>query len=213
MAARTDGAAASPQKRTRGRPKLDIDCDAVADAAAELFAEGGYDAVTIVNAADKLAVSRATLYRTVPTKDDLLRILFERSTAQLTARAQDVLGATDDPRERLAGLIRVQAVAAIRMRGHMSVFFESGQLPPDVLGRWRRWSRKYESAWIGLVADNIEAGTLDIGGGDPRVAARLIFGMLISVCRWYRPGEAITPEEVAEVAIRLLGLSATGRRR
>ena len=48
---------------------------AVADAVAELCAEGGYEAVSIVDTAEKLSVSRATLYRTVPTKEDLLGIL------------------------------------------------------------------------------------------------------------------------------------------
>ena len=55
-----------------GRPRLTIDRDAVADAVAELFAEGGYEAVSIVDTAEKLSLSRATLYRTVPTKEDLL---------------------------------------------------------------------------------------------------------------------------------------------
>lgn len=65
-----------PDPRPRGSPRLDIDKDAVADAVAELFAEGGYAAVAIADTAAKLSVSRSTLYRTVPTKEDLLGILF-----------------------------------------------------------------------------------------------------------------------------------------
>jgi AcrR family transcriptional regulator len=56
-----------------------IDRDAVADAVEGLYVEGGIDAVSIVGAAQRLDVSRATLYRTVPNKEDLVGILFERS--------------------------------------------------------------------------------------------------------------------------------------
>jgi AcrR family transcriptional regulator len=63
----------------------------VADAVAELFAEGGYEAVSIPGTAEKLSVSRATLYRTVPTKEDLLGVLFERSTREITQRIRAVI--------------------------------------------------------------------------------------------------------------------------
>lgn len=64
--------------RTRGRPRFEIDRDAVADAVAGLFRERGYETVSIVGTAQRLAVSRATPYRTVPTKEDLLGILLDR---------------------------------------------------------------------------------------------------------------------------------------
>lgn len=84
-------------KRPRGRPRLAIDRDAVADAVAALFAEGGYEAVTIVDTADKLGVSRATLYRAVPTEEDLLGILFERCTGELTERTKAAIAGSSDP--------------------------------------------------------------------------------------------------------------------
>lgn len=200
----TDDDVSAPAPRPRGRPKVAIDLDAVADAVAELFAEGGYDAVNIVNTAEKLAISRATLYRTVPTKEGLLGILFERSTAELTARAQEVIRTVDDPGERLARLIDLQARAAIDMRAYMPVFFGSSPLPSDVVGRWHRWSRKFEGIWVDVIEESMAAGVL--AQGDPRIAARLVLGMLIWVSRWYRPRETITAEEIAATARGLLGL-------
>lgn len=206
--ARTTGKAddlGAPVSRPRGRPKVHIDLDAVADAVAELFAEGGYEAVNIINTAEKLSVSRATLYRTVPTKDGLLGILFERSTAELTARAQEAIRSTEDPRQQLFTLIDLQANAAVSMRAYMPVFFGSSHLPADVVGRWHRWSRRFEAIWVDVIERNMAAGVL--APGDPRVAARLVLGMLIWVSRWYRPREAITPEQIAATAHGLLGLS------
>jgi AcrR family transcriptional regulator len=206
--------------RPRGRPRLTIDRDAVADAVAELFAEGGYDAVSIVDTAEKLSVSRATLYRTVPTKEDLLGILFERSTRELTDNAKAAISEADDSAEQLTRLIRLQAHAAVQMRSYMSVFFGGGDLPPDVFARWHTWSRQYEKLWRKVVEANMRDGNLD--DGDPVITTRLILGMIIWVSRWYRPNEKITPDRIADAAIKLVrvgvvpssskGRTANGRR-
>lgn len=195
---------ASDKPRPRGRPRLTIDRNAVADAVAELLAEGGYDAVSIPDTADKLSISRATLYRTVPTKEDLLGILFERSTRELTARAKAVVREVDDPAEQLSRLLMLQADAAVQMRSYMPVFFGGGALPQDVLARWHTWSRQYEELWVKVVKANMRAGYLD--PGDPTLATRLILGMLIWVSRWYRTSERVTSGQIAETAIHLLGL-------
>jgi AcrR family transcriptional regulator len=195
-------ASVSAGSRPRGRPRLAIDRDAVADAVAELFHEGGYEAISIPDVAEKLSISRATLYRTVPTKEDLLGILFERSTRDLTKQARAAIAATSDSADQLTRLIRLQADAAVQMRRYMAVFFGGGDLPPDVFARWHTWSRQYEKLWVKVVTANMHDGNLD--QSDPVVAARLILGMLIWVSRWYRPTEKVTPDEIADAAIHLL---------
>ncbi|XVQ15849.1 TetR/AcrR family transcriptional regulator [Spirillospora sp. CA-255316] len=195
--------AAPPPSRPRGRPRKEIALDAVAEAAAGLFAEGGYDAVSIEAIAEKLGVSRATLYRSVPTKEDLLGILFERSTNELHEEASAVVAATSDPAEALFGLIRVHVAAAIRMRRYLAVFFGGAGLPPEVNARWQRWSRNYERLWLKVVRQAMEAGVLE--PGDPKVTTRLLLGMVIWVSRWYRPSERVSAEKVADAAIQLIG--------
>ena len=191
-------------KRSRGRPPLTIDRDAVAEVVAELFVEGGYDAVTIVGTADKMGVSRATLYRTVPNKEDLLGILFERCTGALTERTKAAIAGSDDPGEQLTAMIGLQAEAAVTMRSYMTVFFGGAGLPPDVYSRWHPWSRRFEKLWVDVVRDNMKCGSLPTG--NPTVTARLILGMIIWVSRWYRPREKISPDEIASTAIHLVRL-------
>jgi AcrR family transcriptional regulator len=195
---------AATNSRPRGRPRLTIDRNAVADAVAELFHEGGYEAVSIVDTAEKLSVSRATLYRTVPTKQDLLGILFERSTREITEQVETAIRDIADPADRLKAMVRLQSEAAVQMRSYLSVFFDGGDLPNDVVQRWHKWSRQFEELWISVVAANMDAGNIE--KADEVITTRLILGMILWVSRWYRPKEKITAEQIADDAIRLLRL-------
>lgn len=190
------------QTRPRGRPRLAIDPDAVADAVAELFAEGGSEAVSIVSVADKLEVSRATLYRTIPTKEDLLGILFERSTSELTKDAQAIMTNGRAVRERLHSLVALQVDAAVRMRQYMPVFFGGTGFAPEVFQRWHSWSREYEKLWATCVENAMEEKVLE--RANVVATTRLILGMCIWVSRWYRPNEGISTEEITRSAISLL---------
>jgi AcrR family transcriptional regulator len=190
--------------RPRGRPRLTIDRDAVADAVAELFYEGGYEAVSVVDTAEKLSVSRATLYRTVATKQDLVGVLFERNTREIEEKVRAAIADIADPAECLTELVRLQADAAVQMRYSMPVFFGGGDLPKDVLQRWHSWSRRFEKMWLSVVEANMEAGYIE--KADPIITTRLILGMILWVSRWYRPNEKITSEQIADEAVRLLRL-------
>ncbi|KQY58254.1 TetR family transcriptional regulator [Aeromicrobium sp. Root495] len=194
--------ASSKASRPRGRPRLDIDLGAVADAVAQLFAEGGMDNVSIHEVAEKLSVSRATLYRTVPTKEDLLSVLFDRSTKELLESAIAVTAELDEPREQLDALIRLQIGAAIRMRGYMPVFFGGGGLSEEAYERWRQFTRDFEDVWVKVVAANMEAG--DIEAKDAKIATRLMLGSCIWVSRWYRPEGPFDEEAITETAVSLL---------
>lgn len=203
MAVRPRAAVGSEGRRRRGRPRLDIDQDELLDAVERLVQAGGIESVTIERAAQELGISRATLYRAVRSKEQLLGRLFKRMTEQLTAEA--LLATADQERsarERLDLLIRAQIAAAIRTRDYMFVFFGRDWLEEDVYEHWRRFVREFEEIWDGAVIAARDEGALRVENS--RIATRLILGMLVWIARWYRPGRDDEEELVAE-AIRLLG--------
>nr|WP_202803514.1 TetR/AcrR family transcriptional regulator [Rhodococcus sp. JVH1] len=174
----------------------------VADVAVQLFSEGGYDAVSIEAAAERLSVSRATLYRTVSTKDDLLGIVLERLTRELSEGATELMESTDDPEEALLGLLRLQIDAAIKTRRYLAVLFGGVGLAPEAYARWQEWSRDYEALWTTAVTRAMKADVLQ--WSDPRITTRLLLGMAIWVSRWFRPTEGFTADEIAEAAVQLI---------
>jgi AcrR family transcriptional regulator len=192
------------KQRPRGRPRKPIDLDDLLDAVEQMFHEGGLAAVSIERAAAILGVSRATLYRTVPSKEALLGLLFRRMTDAATADALDATKADGRTAEqRLRALIRVQFSAAIEMREYMFVFFGGGELQPEDYAEWRRWSREFEQIWVGAVRAAAEEGALDVS--DPVLATRLVLGMILWVSRWYRPGMQVDADSLTAEAIRLIG--------
>jgi AcrR family transcriptional regulator len=198
-----DSTPAGPDRpRPRGRPRSEIDMNAVADAVAGLFLEGGTTAVSIVNAAQRLDVSRATLYRTVSTKEDLVGILFERTTRLQSELLSAVADAELPVRDKLIRLIEVQVEAAVHMRGYMPVFFGGTGLPADVFDRWHSWSHEYEATWTRCVEQAIQDGVLV--SSDAVMATRLILGMCMWVSRWYRPDQGISTSDIARSVVRLL---------
>lgn len=189
--------------RKRGRPPKTIDRETLIEAVERLFRKGGIEAVSIETTADEIDVSRATLYRTVHSKEALLGILFDSLTDRLDQRAHEIRDNEDlAPKERLQELIRVQIDSCVQMRAYMFIFFGGGWLPKDVYNKWRRWRHEYEAMWRVTIEEMIAAG--DLRAQDPAVATRLVLGMTLWVSHWYRPGQGLTAEQISDDAIALL---------
>lgn len=189
-------------KRSPGRPRIEIDLAAVADSAAELFSEGGFEAVSVEAVAEKLAISRATLYRTIPTKNHLLEVLFRRCTERVDRAAGEIVNKGLEPADELAAMIQLHVRTAIETRRYLVVFFSGAGLPAQARHLWREFIRRYEQLWVGVVTRSMAAGVLP--KGDPVLTTRLLLGMLVWVSRWYRSDEPYTVEDISEAVLGLV---------
>ena len=63
---------ADPEARRPGRPRSTEADEAILEAAVDLFAEGGYDGLTVEGVAARANVGKATIYRRYPCKVDLV---------------------------------------------------------------------------------------------------------------------------------------------
>lgn len=99
----------------------------VVAAARELFAEYGLQ-VTVPEVAARAGVGRATVYRSYPTKDDLVVAVAQDGFELLTRRTTEALDA-DDPVRALDDYLPDLFERLARNRGLADAFFEGRILP------------------------------------------------------------------------------------
>lgn len=85
--------------RRRGRPPIEKELrrEQIIAAAVAVFAEQGYEATTTADIARHAGVGQGTIYRHVPSKRDLLDLVFDYSVEQVMAALQPVLLADAPP--------------------------------------------------------------------------------------------------------------------
>lgn len=175
--------------------------DAILDVAVRVFRERGYDGSSLEQVARAAGITKASIYYHVKSKEELL--------ARGVGRALDALFAVlEEPgaRERSAA-VRLKYV--VRRTIEITV----AQLPEVALllrvrGNTRterrvlERRREFDHLIAGIFAKAQRQGELraDV---DPRLATRLLFGMLNSITEWYRPGGALGASQIADAMFKI----------
>jgi AcrR family transcriptional regulator len=150
---------------------------AIADAAMALFADRGFDSVTVAEVAEAANVSTATVFNYFPTKEDLLYSRFEAFEEDLLAavRTRPVGESVLDAFGRFI-LDRSRSGANRELGERVAVTARIISNSPALLARERRIVSRYADALAELIAEETEAPPDDLR---PRVAA----GALMAVHR------------------------------
>jgi AcrR family transcriptional regulator len=169
--------------RRRGRPGYDL--DGVLTAAVRLFNERGYEATSMGDLAERLGITKSSIYHHVSSKQDLLRMAVDRALDGLFEAADEVRAMDARAIERLEQLVRrsvllladrVEFVTLLlRVRGNTAVEMEA------LLRRRVFDARVTELAVMAKMEGDLRPDV------DPAVAGRLLFGMVNSLTEWYRP--------------------------
>ncbi|MGV9797255.1 TetR/AcrR family transcriptional regulator [Mycobacterium sp. NPDC003449] len=146
-------------RRKRGRKIREI-----LTAAAELFGERGYDAVSLDDVADRLDVTKGSLYYYFASKDELVTAAIESLGDEWTTRLEQLLERTEGtPATRLGALIREHLTIAVRdYPAALRLFLEPREWPDAQHDRIKDLRRRHD----GLFRKLIEQGTAT---GDFRV--------------------------------------------
>lgn len=175
-------------------------------AAAELAASGGYEAVTMTAVAQRVGVSRATIYQYFASRNHLLAEIMEEWVEQINEdlRRNPPAGAT--PAERVgAAFERIMQLSA-RNRGLTSALLvAAASSDPAARDAFPSWSRPVEIYLKTLLNGEQVPGLEDI----ITVLGHVLFSALIAMThRGQAPQEAA---RVLETAARLLLGRVTGR--
>jgi AcrR family transcriptional regulator len=188
--------------RRRGRPGNDV--ESVLAVAVEVFNERGYDGASMEDLSRRLGIAKSGIYHHVSGKEELLKMALDRALdglSEVAARASELDAPAIDKLEALVrgATLMLQArlpyvTLLLRVRGNTPV-------ERDALER----RRSFDALVASLVAEAGREGDLrtDI---EPRLTARLVFGMLNSVVEWYRPSDGGDALADAVCAIAFNGL-------
>jgi AcrR family transcriptional regulator len=198
----------SDPPRKRGRPRnLEPSqeyrdrLENIVRVAADVFQAHGYEAGSLDDVAAAMGLRKASLYYYVKRKSDLLRLVFERAiTVALTE--VETLAHLADPRERLAALIRHQALLVTRDPALFAVFFDqrAGLEHADLADVGRK-EHLYLRQFVLAVEAAMAAGV--IGPGDPRLVANAIIGMTSWSYKWFDTRRD-SPETFADTCVAVV---------
>jgi AcrR family transcriptional regulator len=142
-------------QRKRGRR-----IQAILTAAAELFGERGYDAVSLEDVADRLDVTKSSLYYYFSGKDELVTAAIEALGDEWTTRLEELLARTDGtPAVRLRALVHEHVTIAVRdYPAALRLFLEPREWPEAQQHRIKELRRRHDALFRALVKQGVAAG-------------------------------------------------------
>ncbi|WEX07690.1 TetR/AcrR family transcriptional regulator [Chelativorans sp. AA-79] len=184
---------------------------AIREAAVLLIARHGFEAMSMRQLAGEVGVQPAALYRYFPTKEDLLYALMREHMEGLAAAWEAARPRAADPAAQLAAFVdnHIRFHVARRHSTQMSNM-ELRSLSPERLTAILRLRGAYEKELRQILRAGAEDGCFRID--DTPLTAMAIIQMITGVIVWFRPGERLSVEEVADtyhtMTLRLVGAEA-----
>ena len=190
------------------------DRDAVVKAAAVLFDRRGYVETTMQDIADRLKISKPTLYRHAKGKSEILQLIINHWIDRFDAALEQAADMADVA-ERIPYIVRQWTENAVSNSAHLKVFLSSEQdMPPKAVRRYREWSGKVYEQFRDMIVEGQQQG-LYRAGADPTVAAFAVLGFILLLPRWLSASGRMTPAEVADEFLEnwASGMRAAGQGR
>ena len=186
---------------------------AIREAALDLIARHGYEAMSMRRLAAEVGVQVAALYRYFPTKEELLFSLMREHMEGLLESWRNARPASDDPVFQLAAFVRNHIAFHIARRHSTHVNnMELRALSHDRLSAILRLRGAYEKELRRILREGADSG--DFAVDDVALTAMAIIQMTTGVIVWFRPDERLSVREVADtyhaMTMRLVGARGRG---
>jgi AcrR family transcriptional regulator len=200
--------ASSPRRRSRTptRPNTPKRRDSeVLEAAAKVFHSRGYADASVQDIADELGILKGSLYHYIDTKEDLLfRLLedFHRESQEILNEVAALEGLA--PLERLDEYVRRTVDYSARNLRRIAIYYHDvDQLSPDRRREIYSKRRAHERFVTGLIKEAQERGEA-VADLDAATVTNCLFGTIIWLYRWYKPGGKLKRSDLADTCARFV---------
>ncbi len=180
----------------------------ILDAAAKVLARRGYAATTLAEIAEEVGSAGAgSLYYHFDSREQLIEELLCRGVHvafEESRRAVACLPASASPLERLEAAIRAHVRSVLVESDYARASGRSApQVPSDMWGRINADFRRYGKFYDQLIATAMASGELD-ATVDRSALRMLVVGAINWAPEWYRRSGTSTPDEIANLLVRLM---------
>lgn len=194
---------ASPWSKQRDREKeRQIKRDAVLRMAGRIFTEKGFHDTSLDEVAERLHVSKPTLYYYVKNKDEILFECVRTGLEMLHAAVDPLTESGARPLARLEAAMRSYIDIVTQDFGLCVIRVGEDPLPPESRVKLRRLKAAIDSEFRTLVEECIADGS--IAPCEAKMAAFALAGALSWIGRWYQVDGPYTPRQIADHFVPLL---------
>ncbi|WP_424813500.1 TetR/AcrR family transcriptional regulator [Roseococcus sp. YIM B11640] len=185
--------------------------------ACRLFAQRGFDGVSMRDIAAECDISKATLYHYFPDKDSILRPLAMGTTKSIFLHVSKFDDPSRPPVERLRTFLVETATFFEKFRWAWIAGASAFWSDPKARSRKERvgWRDRYEALLRDILQAGIDSGEMQIK--DVRLAGRFVLGSVNWMARWYDPEGPMTAAEIVDnfcdMIIHGIGAAEAGKRK
>lgn len=173
-------------------------------AAAELFAERGYENTSVQQVVERAGVTKGAMYHHFSAKDDLLFEIYHRMLAMQAERLDRIADSGGPVAERLRAASADVVVTTLENLHDAVVFFRSMHLlPPLRQAQVRAERRTYHERFRALIEEGQRDGSFrpDVSAD---IATHNFFGGVHHLNSWYHPGGRMSDREIGDAFADLL---------
>ncbi|OLT45897.1 TetR family transcriptional regulator [Gordonia sp. CNJ-863] len=190
----------APRKTGRpGRPGYDL--DSLLAVAVKVFNDKGYDGTSMDALAERLGISKSSIYHHVAGKEELLELALNRALNALFAVTVEARATEGRYIDRLEYLVRRSVDILVAELPYVTLLLRvRGNSAVERRAMARR--REFDAFVSELVSAAADEGDLN-PEIDPALVARLLFGTVNSLIEWYRPRSGGSATELGDAVVAL----------
>jgi AcrR family transcriptional regulator len=173
--------------------------------AGRLFAERGFRNTTVRDIADAAGILSGSLYHHFDSKESMVHELLDTFQRQLFDEYDEILASDRGPRQKLEAVVRASFAAIDEHHSEVAIFQNDAAYLAgfDRFAYLTERNERFRRLWTGLLREGVHAGELraDL---DVELVYRFVRDTVWVAVNWYRPGGALSADEVASQYLSIL---------